>query len=236
MPAPAAALCWWWLAMTRWTSELEELVGSRRLETAVDLAAAGLPVLAVHHPRPVLGNGMVGCSCDRFGCWGPAAHPMGELGVGDATTDPERVGGWWKRWPDANVATVAGVAVEVVNLTYPDLAGELAGWLRAHGAGDGPVAELPSGQLRFLGRAVASSVRGPWVKRLGGGWVERVAHGVLVLLPPSRVAEPGRGELVWRTGPHVALPDGAPLAGALMALPSPEELRSWGREGAFRTR
>ncbi len=213
--------------MATWTRELEEMVGSRRLETALDLASCGLPVLPMHHPRAMLGRGMVGCSCDQLGCQAPGRHAIGGLGVGDATTDPERVRGWWKRWPLANVGTVAGVAVEVVNLTYPDLAAELAGWLRAHGAGDGPVVELPSGQLLFLGTALPASVRGPWLKRFEGGWAERAAHGVLVPLPPSRLAGLSSGELVWRTGPHVALPDGAKLVAAVMALPAPEQLGAW---------
>lgn len=66
---------------------------------------AGLPVLPLHWPV----DGM--CSCKRPDCGirpdgtivgSPAKHPLNENGKDGASTDPEVVDGWFKRWPGCN--------------------------------------------------------------------------------------------------------------------------------------
>lgn len=65
---------------------------------ALKLAAAGHPVLPLHTPGPF------GCSCGNGRrCGSPGKHPRGFYGLHDATTDPERVEGWWYGQPQANV-------------------------------------------------------------------------------------------------------------------------------------
>lgn len=40
----------------------------------------------------------------------------GTRGCHDATTDEDRIRGWWDRWPDSNVAIATGYTVDVVDI------------------------------------------------------------------------------------------------------------------------
>jgi hypothetical protein len=192
------------------------------LDAALGLADAGIPVVPAHYPVQVFGQGLSGCSCGSLSCAAPGAHPMGALQPRDATTDAGVLRYWWGpgSWRMANVATAAGVTVDVVELAYPDHPAEIAEWLRAHNAGDGPVIALDRDRTRFLGSAGRS--RRPTWARLAAGSVRRLTHGQLVLLPPSRL--PGGRELTWLTGPTMPLPNGRRLLQVLKRLPPPEEL------------
>lgn len=64
---------------------------------AARYAATGLPVLPLHTIR----DGR--CSCGRADCHSPGKHPLTRAGKDDASTDLDRVAGWWRRWPRANV-------------------------------------------------------------------------------------------------------------------------------------
>jgi hypothetical protein len=75
---------------------------------ALRYAAQGWSVFPLHSPQ----NGQ--CSCGRLDCTSPAKHPRTANGLKDATTDPERIREWWKRWPDANIGVVTGRASGVV--------------------------------------------------------------------------------------------------------------------------
>jgi Bifunctional DNA primase/polymerase, N-terminal len=200
------------------------------LDAALDLAACGIPTLPAHIPAPILGQGLAGCSCGRVACPTPARHPMGKLGPRDATTDAQMLCYWWGAggaWRMANVATVAGHAVEVVELLgYPPHWSEIADWLSAHQAGNGPVLGVDQGTVRFLGSPRRSGRARS--TRLAVGWVRRLGRGEVVLLPPSRL--PGDSEVSWLTGPHMPLPDGKRLLEALTRLPPPEELILWAKQ------
>jgi hypothetical protein len=65
-------------------------------DAALELAAAGHPVLPLHTPTPW------GCSCGR-GCSRVGKHPRSTYGLKSATTDPERIEAWWFGQPEANV-------------------------------------------------------------------------------------------------------------------------------------
>src|SRR5688500_3177545 len=73
------------------------------LAAALALVARGahvLPIWWVHDGR---------CLCRRRGCQSPGKHPLGDLvprGLLDATTDPDTIRSWWKRYPHANLAIV----------------------------------------------------------------------------------------------------------------------------------
>lgn len=60
--------------------------------------------------------GIVGsrCECGKEHCTSPGKHPR----VGDwrkaATTDPEIIRSWWKKWPGANIGMVTGKASGIV--------------------------------------------------------------------------------------------------------------------------
>jgi hypothetical protein len=64
---------------------------------ALELAAAGHPVLPLHTPT------CYGCSCGRSNCGRPGKHPRGFYGLKSASTDPERVKWWWHGQPSANI-------------------------------------------------------------------------------------------------------------------------------------
>ena len=211
---------------------MDDLAWTNRtpLDAALDLAACGIPTLPAHIPAPILGRGLAGCSCGRVGCPTPARHPMGKLRPRDATTDAQLQGYWWGpdgAWRTANVAAVAGQAVEVVELVgYPPCWSEIADWLIAHEVGDGPVVGVGQQTVQFL----ASPARSGRARstRLPVGTVRRLARGEVTLLPPSRL--PGGGEVIWLTGPHMPLPDGGRLLETLTRLPAPEELTLWAKQ------
>jgi hypothetical protein len=81
------------------------------LTAALAYARRGIPVLALHNPRP---EG--GCSCGRSGCDRPGKHPRLPHGLTEASTDPRRLDLWWSRWPEANIGLRTGVIMDVVDV------------------------------------------------------------------------------------------------------------------------
>jgi hypothetical protein len=154
------------------------------LEVALGYAARGIPVYPVHWPHPTPGGARLACSCPRGpACDRPAKHPLLRHGVKEATTDPDRIGRWWDRWPQANVGLATGICFDALDI-------------------DGPAGLTALHQLQG-----ASGLRlpGPLVATGGGGWHHwftptglgnRPPHGLAhvdwrgrggcVLAPPSR--------------------------------------------------
>ncbi len=83
---------------------------------ALTYAHRGWPVLPLHRPTPS------GCSCKDADCASPGKHPRTRHGLADATTDPRRVAGWWRRWPDANIGVATGgdAGIVVIDVDPPD--------------------------------------------------------------------------------------------------------------------
>src|SRR6266545_1923754 len=69
---------------------------------ALDYALAGYPVLPLHSVR----DGA--CTCGSHECSIPGKHPRLSNGLDGASRDVAIVEGWWRRWPDANVALITG--------------------------------------------------------------------------------------------------------------------------------
>jgi Bifunctional DNA primase/polymerase, N-terminal len=157
---------------------------STLLEAALGYAARGIPVYPAHWPRPIPSRIGLACSCPRGpACDRPAKHPLVRHGVNDATTDPEVIGRWWRRWPQTNLGLATGVVFDALDI-------------------DGP-AGLAA--LRQLQEAAGLRLPGPLVATGGGGWHHwftptglgnRPPHGLAhvdwrgkggcVLAPPSR--------------------------------------------------
>lgn len=79
--------------------------------SALEYAAAGLPVLPLHSPT---GSG---CSCRNAGCGSRTGkHPRTRHGLDDASTDPELIRAWWRRWPAANIGLRTGFAADVADV------------------------------------------------------------------------------------------------------------------------
>lgn len=66
-------------------------------------ASAGLEVFPVWWPADTA----TGCACTNPKCESQAKHPLTVHGVKDATTDPDLIGRWWTRWPNANIGMQA---------------------------------------------------------------------------------------------------------------------------------
>jgi Bifunctional DNA primase/polymerase, N-terminal len=159
---------------------------NRLLEAALGYAARGIPVYPVHWPRPTPGGASLACSCPRGPtCDRSAKHPLVRHGVKQATTDPDRIGRWWHRWPHANLGLATGIIFDALDV-------------------DGP-AGLAA--LRQLPAAAGLRLPGPLVATGGGGWhhwfaptglgnrpprgldhVDWRGRGGCVLAPPSRHA------------------------------------------------
>ncbi len=72
----------------------------RALYYAEKLGWAVLPVFEIK-------NGCCACSAGEH-CERPGKHPRTPHGVHDATTDPEQIRAWWRKWPDANIGVATG--------------------------------------------------------------------------------------------------------------------------------
>ncbi len=156
---------------------------SALLDAALRYAARGIPIYPVHWSHPAAG-GAAACSCPRGpSCDRPAKHPLVRHGVKQATTDPDRLGRWWRRWPHANLGLATGIVFDALDV-------------------DGP-AGLAA--LRQLAGAAGLRLPGPLVRTGGGGWhywfrptglgnrpprgldhVDWRGRGGCVLAPPSR--------------------------------------------------
>ena len=74
-------------------------------------AAFGFPVVPMHTALP---GGR--CSCPEQACPDPGKHPRLRDWQRLAAVDPAVVGGWWRRWPEANLALMTGRRFDVLDL------------------------------------------------------------------------------------------------------------------------
>jgi hypothetical protein len=197
------------------------------LDAALGYAARGIPVYPVHWPRPILGGASLACSCPRGpACDRPVKHPLLRHGVRDATTDPNQLGRWWRRWPQANLGLATGIVFDALDV-------------------DGP-AGLAA--LHQLAGTVSLRLAGPLVATGGGGWhhwfaptglgnrpPRGLAHsdwrgrGGAVLAPPSRHVS-GRTYQWLRDLDQVPLPE-VPAALRKLLDPDPPPTRPTRRAG-----
>jgi hypothetical protein len=76
---------------------------NRRLKSALAYAEVGFYVFPLYEAC----EGR--CSCRNANrCKHPGKHPRTRHGVKDASTDPDCIERWWKKWPGANVAIATG--------------------------------------------------------------------------------------------------------------------------------
>jgi hypothetical protein len=133
--------------------------------------------------------------------------PLTEHGLLDATTDPDVIRQWWRRWPAANVAIATGApGPDVLDV---DDHGAGSGWpayerLKSAGllAGAIAIVTTPSG-----GQHVYYRGTGQTGGRLRGQFLDFKATGGYVLAPPSTVHgqpytltshRPASGTLDWQ--------------------------------------
>jgi hypothetical protein len=147
-------------------------------------AACGHPVVPMHTTGP--GGG---CSCPAGSrCPEAGKHPRLATWPRLAATDPATVRGWWRRWPDANLALATGRRFDVLDLDGTQGVEALRAVLqRGPLEHPGPLARTGGGGWHLL---YAPTGLGNRVRLLpGADWR---GHGGLVVVAPSRHASGGR--------------------------------------------
>lgn len=181
------------------------------LDAALAYAAAGIPVLPLHTPGP---GGR--CSCGRPDCASPGKHPRWHArliaaGLRDASTDPDVIRRWWRRWPAANVGLRTGVTVDVCDVDTPQSLDALRDLLDS---ADPPLVRTGSGGWHLYFSATGAHNR---VRLLPG--VDWRGEGGYVVAPPSVHASGRRYRWVR---PLVAIaPPGPPGLIDLLTEPPP---------------
>jgi hypothetical protein len=163
------------------------------LAAAARYAALGWPVLALHTPDH---EGR--CSCGRAGCSKPGKHPRTRHGLRDASTDPDRIRGWWAAWPDANVGVATGWLV-VVDVDGTDGRQALEALQRAQGPLPPTLTALTGRGMHLYFRAGAHRIPTS-AGRLGPGLDVR-GRGGYVVAPPSLHADGHRYRWIARHRP-----------------------------------
>jgi hypothetical protein len=119
---------------------------------ALELAAAGHPILPLHSPTPS------GCSCGRS-CGRVGKHPRGVYGLKHATTDLEQLETWWFGQPEANVGMRCdGLVVLDVDGPEGRRSLERLEW---------ELGELPASRLQISGRGEHRFYSTPEVDSIG---------------------------------------------------------------------
>jgi Bifunctional DNA primase/polymerase, N-terminal len=159
-------------------------------------AALGNPVIPMHAARP--GRS---CSCSAGpACSEAGKHPRLAGWPRLASTDPATVGGWWRRWPDANLGLATGRRFDVLDLDGEQGVEALRAVLQiAPWEHPGPVARTGAGGWHLL---YAPTGLGNRVGVLPG--VDWRGQGGLIVAPPSRHARGDR--YAWVRLLTVALP------------------------------
>ena len=173
------------------------------LEAALSYAARGWPVLPVHSAS----GGR--CSCGQDGCGSAGKHPRLANGLNGATTRPDLLESWWRRWPAASVGIRTGAVSGLVVIDIdPRHGGDetLLELERTWGAlPRTPEVKTGGGGRHIYLRHPGQQVRSR-AQALGAG-VDIKADGGYVLAPPSVHAS---GECyAWDVGRH---PDDLGLA------------------------
>jgi hypothetical protein len=192
-------------------------------------AALGYAVVPMHTAQP--GDG---CTCpDQEACPDPGKHPRLRGWQRLAATDPTVVGGWWRRWPAANLALVTGRRFDVLDLDGDQGVEALRAVLSiAPGEHPGPVARTGGGGWHLL---YAPTGLGNRVGMLPG--VDWRGRGGLIVAPPSRHASGRR--YAWVRPLTATLPTVPAGLRRLLAPPAtprttlPSDLAPAGRQGCY---
>ena len=172
-------------------------------QAALEYAERGWHVIPLHHMVDA-----VMCSCGRP--YDPethkdaAKHPYTKNGLKDATTNPEIINGWWRRWPDANVGIVCGSISGLVVLdvdSYKEGAARLEGLPLGMSVGQGVTARTGGGGLHIVYRHPGEGVRvKPRVGFLPG--LDIRGDGSYIVAPPSNHASGNAYEWDWFGTPN----------------------------------
>lgn len=187
------------------------------LAAALAYAARGWPVIPVHEPRA--GGG---CTCpQQERCDRPGKHPrwargLLEHGLKDASTDPERIHAWWRRWPHANIGLRTGIGFDVLDIDGPAGWAALDSWAAEHGVRlVGPAAQTGSGGWHLLLAPTGAGNRTSLLPQ-----VDYRGRDGFIVAPPS--AHPSGRRYRWQRHPDgLALPAAPPALHGLLAPTRP---------------
>jgi hypothetical protein len=196
--------------------------GRELREAALGYATRGIPVLPLHTAqlRPVTPEGdqavvAVGCSCGDAACDRPGKHPRTLLvphGVAQATGDPERVEGWWRRAPLANIGLATGHLVDVLDLDGPDGVAAVRAFAATHRwTPSGPLVRTGRGWHLYL-QPSGTGPRNPIHPELLAH-VDWRGKGAYAIAPPSRHAH---GAYTWVRGLDTPLEPAPPALQELL--------------------
>jgi hypothetical protein len=182
------------------------------LEAALSYAARAWRVIPLHNITES------GCSCKRPECESQGKHPRVKDWPKDATTDTEKIRGWWKMWPLANVGIATGLASGLCVIDV-DVArgGDDSLWVLQEELGKFPrtVESLTGGGGRHLLFDPRGAVVGCSSDKLGPG-VDVRGDGGLIVAPPSGHIS---GKCyIWEASSAPGLIELAPLPAGLVAL------------------
>jgi Bifunctional DNA primase/polymerase, N-terminal len=118
---------------------------------------------------------------------GADKKPLTEHGVKDATTDPDQIRAWWKRWPHAEIGWAVPETLVVVDLDRRAGADGLRDFFEHEGievdAFETPIAVTPSGGRHLVFDAKGAPYRNG--VRVNGSAVDLRTIGGYVVLPRS---------------------------------------------------
>ena len=192
------------------------IVGVPLPEAAARFASVGVPV---------------------FPCVPGSKRPLVEHGFHDASTAAGQVGGWWRRWPFANIGVPTGAVsgAEVVDVDKKVAGSGFAAFDRARRAGlvGGWLAlvRTPSGGMHAYFPADPAREQPSW--QAARAHVDFRGAGGYVIVPPSLIDADGvrgRYELIGPAQPHPTAVDAATLRDFL----DPRPQKSVPRIGAAR--
>lgn len=176
------------------------------LDAALQYAARGWRVHPLHHPT-ITEKG-ARCSCPRgYGCPDKqkGKHPRLGAWPDQATTDPQIIRAWWKKWPKANIGIVTGPGSGLAVLDIdPRNGGDvtLAALIHQHGALPETPIVLSGGGGQHYDFVLTDDL--PSIKLDG---IDFLTAGHYVLVPPS--LHPSGQRYTWEISSE---PDDVPLA------------------------
>lgn len=187
-------------------SQQKDPYAEKLLNAALLYASFGWEVAPCY--EPIKHDGQYVCSCGAPDRADPKKHSIGkhprtEHGLRDASTDPDVIRKWWRRWPRANIAVVGGRAsnLVIIDFDFPKGAEEE---LRRLETKYGP---FPESATVKTGNGLHVYLQHPGGRRIPSGTsilgsgVDIRADGGYAIAPPSFHYR-GR-EYMWLTAPKV---------------------------------
>jgi hypothetical protein len=152
------------------------------LDAAVAMAEAGWSIFPCHWPIRA-----VTCSCREGGaCANIGKHPLTEHGYHNATAEVDRVVGYWRQWPNANIGAATGKINDITVLDIDPRNGGVAS-LAALVARHGDLPETARSRTGSGGEHIIfeyiSGIRNSASKIAAG--LDIRGDGGLIITPPS---------------------------------------------------